>query len=162
MLLRGSEAEISENGLNELCDFVSEFDDLSRLTLVPGPKGKVEPMKIELTKNSMPVRAKRRRYPPAKLDFMNCVVNNLQECGFIEVTTAAEWISVPFIVSNPPPADFRMTIDLLEINTSTKLMTRPIPNLEIETGDMRESRCSASIDFPSGFWQLPPEIISLV
>ena len=30
-----------------------------------------------------------------------------------------------------------------------------MPNLESEIGDMRDSTCYASIDFPSGFWQLP-------
>lgn len=86
---------------------------------------------------------------------MNRLVSKLEDCGLIRKTVKAQWIAAPLIVSRPPPTNFRFNFHLRPINTATKLMTWPMPNMESETDDMRESRCFASIDFPSSFWKAP-------
>lgn len=106
------------------------------------------------------VRTKQCRYPPAKQEFINHEVKKLQKYGFIKTTTNAEWVSAPLIVRKPPPANFRMTIDLCGVNSSLKPMTWTMPSLETQTGNVRERRFFASIDFPTSFWQLPINILS--
>ena len=102
---------------------VTEYDDVLRLRLGPGPPAKVEPLSIDLIEGARPVRAKQRRYPPPKREFRNRVTSKLLEYGFIKVTTDAQWISAPLIVPKPPPAEFRLTFDVRSVNAATKRIT---------------------------------------
>lgn len=161
MLQRPSVAGISGEGLNELREMVTDFDDIFRFRLGPGPPAKVEYIKVEVTASARPIQARQKQYPPVKRTFLNRVVDKFQELGFIKLTTDDEWVSAPLIVPKPPPKNLQMVLDLRSINTVTMSMVWPIHILETEIGDIRESRCIAYIDFASSLWQLPLHSIAL-
>eukprot|EP00171_Calliarthron_tuberculosum_P020891 IDg20891t1 len=48
-----------------------------------------------------------------------------------------------------------MTVDLRPVNSATIRESWPMPHLESELQDFRGATCFASIDFVSGYWQLP-------
>ena len=146
---------ISKTGQAELRRIVAEYDDVLRLRLGAGPPADVQPMKLELSDNVRPVQARPRRYPPDKRDFMERYTGKLLEYGFVRITNNADWVAAPLIVSKAPPANFRLTVDLRPVNAVTKPMVWPMPNLDAEIADMKYSKCFASIDFVSGYWQLP-------
>lgn len=151
MLQRASAAGILGEDLKELREMVTNFDDIFRLRFGLGPPAKVERMKEEVVANARPVQAKQRRYPPTKTAFLNRVVDKLQEYRFIKLTTEVEGASAPLIVPKPPPANFRMGLDLQNTNAVTKLLTWPMPNLESEMADVRKRRSFASSNFPWSF-----------
>lgn len=53
-----------------------------------------------------------------------------------------------------PPADFHVTIDLRPVNSVSKPMTWPVPNLDSQIENIRESKLYASVNFPTSFWKL--------
>ena len=53
------------------------------------------------------------------------------------------------------PTNFRLTFDFLQVNPATKPMVWPMPTLDAEISDMKDSKFFASIHFASGYWQLP-------
>lgn len=52
---------------------------------------------------------------------------------------------------------FRVAVDLRPVNAATMKEARPthMPHLESELSDFAGSKCFASLDFASGYWQLP-------
>lgn len=55
---------------------------------------------------------------------------------------------------------YRMTVDYRPINAATRRITWPMPQIEAELSDMRGADAFASIDFCSGYWQLPLHVDS--
>lgn len=146
---------ISPEGSKNLKNLLHEYDDVLRIRLGPGPPAKVEPMKIELIPVARPVRAKQRRYPTEKRIFLERVTAKLLEYEFVRHADNTEWVAQPLIVKKKPLANYRLTIDLRPVNAVTKPVTWPMPNIEAELGDLKESSFFCSIDFCSGYWQLP-------
>lgn len=62
--------------------------------------------------------------------------------------------------ARPPPENFRLTFDYKPGNASTLSATWPMPHLDAELGDIAGSKYFATIDFVSGYWQLPLEEVS--
>jgi len=150
-----TENGISTDGRQTLATMLEEFSDVLRIRLGRGLPADVEPMVIELRENVRPVRVSQRRYPPAKRQFLERVTDKLLELGFLRTSKKTEWVAAPLVVPKAPPANFRLTIDLRPVNAATIPMTWPMPNIEAELGDLRTSRYFISIDFVSGYWQLP-------
>ncbi len=50
----------------------------------------IEPLRVRLKPGAIPIRAKKRRYPAAKREFMNRYVRVLVELGFIKNATSPE------------------------------------------------------------------------
>ena len=49
---------------------------------------------------------------------------------------------------------YRMTLDHRPVNSTTQHITWPMPHIESELSEMRNAKAFASINFPSGYWQL--------
>jgi len=87
---------------------------------------------------------------------MNKYIDTLKEMGFFEDMPTAEWQAAPLILPKPgSKAGWRMTVDLRPVNGATIKESWPMPHLDSEVFDFAGSRCFASIDFVSGYWQLP-------
>jgi hypothetical protein len=69
--------------------------------------------------------------------------------------TGAEWASPPFILLEPGPEQYRMTVDLRVPNASTTPTAWPMPNLQDELHDLHGSEVFATLDFCQGYWQIP-------
>lgn len=102
-------------------------------------------MIIDLVSITRPVRTAQRRY------------DKILQIGFPKPSTEAQWVAAAPIVPKPPLAHFGVTIDLLPVISVTVSMTCPISNIESQRGDVRNSRFFASIEFVSGYGQLPLE-----
>lgn len=61
---------MSEAGLNTLSNMIREFDDVIKLKLNAGEPADIEPLRVNVKPGAVPVRAKQRRYPPPKKNFM--------------------------------------------------------------------------------------------
>lgn len=82
-------------------------------------------------------------------------MTTILEYGFGKINTNAKWVSALVIVSKSGPSKFRMTFDYRPVSAITNQTAWPMPHVDSELADMAESICFASIDFPSGYWQLP-------
>ena len=155
ILRASSENGLSAKGQKRLSKVLNEYRDVFRLRLGCDPPAKVEPMKIVLTSGAMPVRAKTRRYTLEQRAFLSRYVKKLEEYGFVESNKNATWVAAPVLVAKPPPANYRLTIDLRPVNAATVPLTWPMPHIESELADLAGSKFFATIDFCSGYWQLP-------
>lgn len=112
-------------------------------------------MRIKLDPRKRPVRCKLRRYPAPQRAFLNKYVDKLVEMGFFIPNPNAQWQAAPLLVPKNSKACFRTTIDLRPVNAATIKQAWPMPNLDAELQDFAGSTCFASLDFCSGYWQLP-------
>jgi len=98
---------LSDTGCETLKDLLIEFDDVVKLKLDAGKPADIEPLRVNLKPDAIPVRSKQRRYPPAKKEFMTNYVQQLLKLGFVKKTNAPAWVSAPLIVPKRPPAMYR-------------------------------------------------------
>lgn len=146
---------MSDIGVKHLRAILDEYSDIFRLRLGNTPPAKVQPHVLTIDPKARPYKVPKRRYPEPKRKFLETVTTKLVEFGLIEPCHDADWVHAPLIAPKKPPANFRLTVDLRPINSATTAMSWPMPHLDSEVNDMRDSKFFASLDFPSGFWQLP-------
>lgn len=146
---------LSTKGSKTLEKILRDFGDVIKLKLEGGPPADIEPLKIHLKADAVPIRTKQRRYPPPKKEFMTRYVRQLSKLGFVKKVSSPEWVSAPLIVPKRPPAMYRLTIDYRPINNATIPTFWPMPNIDAELSDARGAAAFAGIDFCSGYWQAP-------
>lgn len=146
---------ISAQGCQKLEDMLREHRDIVRIRLDSRPPARVQPMSVHLKPDAVPVRAKPRRYPPQKREFLRRYTQELERLGFVKPAVRTDWVAAPLIVPKKPPAMFRLTMDYRPINSATQKTVWPMPHVDAVLSEMRGARCFASIDFCSGYWQLP-------
>lgn len=113
-------------------------------------------MKVQLLPNKRPVKVKARRYPTHQRAFLNEYVQKLVEMGFLIPNPDAEWQAAPLLVPKPgSKAQLRLAIDLRPVNAATVKQAWPMPHLDSEVQDFANSKFFATLDFCSGYWQLP-------
>lgn len=83
---------------------LGDFDDTINRKLDGGNPADIEPLRVSLKPNATPVRAKQRRYPPPKREFMTRYVRELLKLGFVKKVTSTEWVSVLLVVPKRPLA----------------------------------------------------------
>lgn len=136
---------ISDAGREKLPVMLLHYDIVIKLTLDAGPLADIEPLKVHLKTNAIPVRATQRRYPEAKREFMTRYVGKLLEIGFVVEATSPEWVSESLIAPKRPPAMYRLTIDYRRVNSATTPTFWPMPNIAAELSDTRGSTAFAGI-----------------
>ena len=92
------EKGISGKGATSLEELLREYDDVIKLKLDCGEPADIEPLRINLKPGASPVRAKQRRYPAPKREFMTRYVRELVKLGFVKKAKSPEWVSAPLIV----------------------------------------------------------------
>eukprot|EP00171_Calliarthron_tuberculosum_P000781 IDg781t1 len=113
-------------------------------------------MQIRLKDYASQVKVKTRRYGADKREFLDAYVDQLVQMGFLIDMPTADWHAAPLIVPKPgSKAKWRMTVDTRPVNAATIQEAWPMPHLEAEINDFKGSTCFASIEFVSGYWQLP-------
>jgi hypothetical protein len=120
---------MSRDGVKSLRQLVAECKDVFRLKLGADPPANVKPLVIKLLDGTEPVRMSARNYAPPQLKLMREKIHELEELGLVYKNTGAEWASPPLILPKPGPDQYRMTVDLLVPNASTKPTAWPMPNL---------------------------------
>lgn len=120
-----------------------------------GPPAKVRPLELRTMEGVSAVRAKPRRYPPEKRQFLRKYVAQLLKLGLIQPAENAECVAAPLIVPKKPPAMYRMTMDYRPINKATVKNTWPMPHIDAVINDVKGAVVFAIVDFCSSYWQLP-------
>lgn len=112
-------------------------------------------MRVRLDPTKRPVRVKARRYSPDQRRFLDKYIDTLRKMDFVVDMPTASWQAAPLLVPKPGKATYRMAVDLRPVNAATVKEAWPMPHLESEVHDFAGSTCFASLDFVSGYWQLP-------
>ena len=102
---------MTDKGRRELEKLLREFGDVIKLKLDATKPADIQPLRVNLKLDAVPVRAKQRRYPPPKREFMVGYVRQLLKLGLVKKATSPEWVSAPLIVPKRPPARYRLTVD---------------------------------------------------
>ena len=113
-------------------------------------------MRVRVGEGQRPIKVKVRRYGREQRLWMDKYLDQLVEMGYFEENAFADWQAAPLIVPKPnSKAKWRMAIDLRPVNSATVKEQWPMPDLDAEMVDFAESDCFCSLDFVSGYWQLP-------
>lgn len=83
---------------------LQDFGDVIKLKLEEIPPSDIEPIKVHLKPDAIPIRTNQSHYAPPKKEFMTRYVRQLSKLGFVKNTTSPEWVSAPRIVPERPPA----------------------------------------------------------
>lgn len=146
---------LSTNGCRRLEKLLRENRNIVRIRYNGGPAAKVRPLELRTVEGAAPVRAKPRRYPPEKRQFLRKYVAQLLKLGLVKPAEHAEWVAAPLIVPKKPPAMYRMTMDYRPINKATIKNTWPMPHIDAVINDVQGAVFFAIVDFCSSYWQLP-------
>ena len=150
----------SENGMKEpscikLRKMLRRNRDVFRIRLGNDPPAKVEPMKVKLNTAATPSITKARRYTQEQRSYMSAFIKRATEYGFIKENKNATWAAAPLLVVKPNSKNYRLTFDYRPVNAATITVSWPMPHIDSECTDFSGSKFFASMDFCSGFWQLP-------
>ena len=149
---------LSEAGVERLSELLRKYRKIFRLRLGASEPAQVEPMKIQLKEGLKPVRVKARRYSADERAWLENYVDKLVEMNFIVPNPDAAWQAAPILVPKKnSKAKYRLAIDPRPVNAATIKQAWPMPHLDSEVHDFANSKCFATIDFCSGYWQLPLE-----
>ncbi|MAA69219.1 MAG: hypothetical protein CL915_10765 [Deltaproteobacteria bacterium] len=159
MLEAARQAGMSEAGLKRAGIMVREkYRHLWRTTLGPKDFANVPPMEIELKGDVFELpRPYMRRYTPAEIKWWREKMAGLVAGGIFRPTNNGQLSPSNLIkkVLNGEvlPDDFRMVVDLRELNKLVKDLDFPLPKLDEVVHMLRGSRCFASADNTKGYWQ---------
>lgn len=146
---------MSPDGTAKLRSVLHTFRDVFRIRLGNDPPAKVEPMRVSLKPHAQGIITKSRRYSPDQREYITKFLKRAKQYGFIKENRNATWAAAPLLVPKPNSRKFRLTFDYRPVNNATLSTGWPMPHLESECADFAGSQCFASIDFCSGYWQLP-------
>ena len=112
-------------------------------------------MRVRLETGKRAIKVKARRYSADQKEFLEKYVQQLVDMGFFIEMSTANWQAAPNLVEKKGRAKYRMTIDLRPVDSATAKESWPMPPLESEIHEFAGSKYFASLDFVSGYWQLP-------
>ena len=121
--------------------------------LSPSEVGNIQlpPAKINIS-DPNPVRAPRYRYPPAAQETIQKLLNEMEEKGIIEPSTAA-WLS-PIVLVKKPDGSSRMCLDYRAVNTHLAVDIYPLPRLEELVETAAGQKWYATLDLKDAYYQV--------
>ena len=146
---------MSRAAADRLRALLDEYTDVFRLEFGQDPPVSVEPLRVRLKPDAVPVKCKQRRYPPVHREFLEQHVQELQDAGLVFENHRSRWASPPRIVAKKEPGQYRMTVDTRGVNAMTEPMPWPMPDLESAPACVEGSTAYFAIDWFRGYWQLP-------
>jgi hypothetical protein len=165
MMLDNAQAEGAPDGfLDIMRKEVFSYQDIFRLAQgTKDPPVRVPPMKVALKEGAVPVRMGFRRYSDIVRQYMKSETDRQLKGGLAYLNPTSRWVSMPFIVRKkvapgttvPLIKQYRMTVDLRQVNAVTEDTVWPMPNLEVVMSNLNGSSCYASLDLADGYWQFP-------
>jgi len=105
------------------------------------------------TGDARPIKQSPRRPPIAAREAEDEILNEMLETGVI-VPSNSSWASPVCLVKKKKDGTFRLCIDYRGVNAVSKKDAYPIPDIQDALDNLRGSRCFATIDLLSGYWQL--------
>lgn len=119
MLSKARYMQISESGAESIEGLLQEFGVFIKTNHDSGDPGEIEPLKVRLKPESIPIRAKQRLYPAPRREFMTRYVCELIKQVFLKKTTAPEFVSAPLIFPKNPLALYPLSLDYIQVNSAT-------------------------------------------
>lgn len=146
---------LSKHGVQCLKSAIAQHRSIFKVRLGSGGPAKVTPMKLQIDPSKLPVKVKVGKYPIVQRKFLDMYLSQLLSLEFIKPCPQASWQAAPHLVPKDSKFLFRTTIDLRPINSATKAEQWPMPIIESELSDFKDSKHFASMDFCAGYWQCP-------
>ena len=91
-------AGASESFVEKTLTLLKNQVDVFRLVLGRDAPVDIQPMKVRLKENAVPVKSKARRYPPEHRTFMASHLQELEAAGLVFRNAKSRWTSPPLIV----------------------------------------------------------------
>ena len=117
------------------------------------PPARVEPLKVTLTSDARPVKARPRVYNPVKTAWLASCMASLVALGLVFFNMQAVWASAALVI--PKKAGFRLVSDYRQVNAQVEQVPAVMPNQEASMAKLSEARFYGSLDMLQGYWQLP-------
>lgn len=146
---------LSKQNVSHLQQLLYSYEDIFRTEMTADNPVAVPPMKINIQKDSTPVRFKVRRYPVEQAEFLKAFIAKLETMNFIYRNPESTWASAPLIIPKPSKERWRFTVDLRAVNKVTVPHIWPMPNIETELSRIGSHACYATIDLCHMYWQFP-------
>ncbi len=165
LMAKAAEAEafgLSGDEAEHLRSLLLKHVDVFRVDLGDDPPVKVEPLKVRIKPDSVPVRCGMCRYPPAHVEYMREHVAALEANKMVYLNNRSMWAAAPRIVPKKEAGTLRMTIDSRPINAQTVPMPWPMPNLDAAFATLVGTEVYFTLDWTKGYWQLAPSGVSRV
>jgi hypothetical protein len=157
LMAKAAEAEtigLSGDEAERLRSLLSKHVNVFRVDLGDDPLVKVEPLKVWIKPDSVPVRCGMRRYPPAHVEYMREHVAASEADKMVYLNNRSTWAAAPRIVPKKEAGSLRMTIDSQPINARTVPMPWPMPNLDPAYATLVGTEVHFTLDWTKGYWQL--------
>lgn len=149
-----SDITVGENvppeAAQRLLEMLNKYRDCIALTIDEIGCTDIMKMNIEL-KSQEVVRCSPYRIPEPMQDEVESLIENLEKTGIIEKSTS-EYCS-PMIVKRKKTGELRLCVDYRQLNSITKKMIYPVPNIEETLNTVANARVYTSLDMMSGFYQ---------
>lgn len=112
------------------------------------------------TEDSMPIRLPPYRAAPAIKTEIEKQVDNMKEHNIIQPSTSP-WTS-PVVLVKKKDGSYRFAVDYRRLNSITKPMSYPLPNLDDVFDAIGEAKATvySSLDLSNSFWQVPLHVNS--
>jgi hypothetical protein len=123
-------AGLPNSANRRLQNLVSEFADIWRIVLSPGPFAKLPPTRIQLKLGAHPVRVRARKYSVEQPEFLSRFVGELVSNGHAFRNPHATRCAALLLLPKDGAGNFRLTIDLRTVNCFTVANSWPMPHLD--------------------------------
>ena len=142
---------LSPQNQDKLHELMMKYPDL--FILGPSEIGtiKLPPAKINIA-DPNPVRAPRYRYPPAAQETIHKMLDEMEQKGIIEPSTAA-WLS-PIVLVKKGDGSTRMCLDYRAVNTHLAADIYPLPRLEELVEMAAGHKYYATLDLKEAYYQV--------
>ena len=148
------ESEFVDKG--PVSEALHESKDIWREQLGPDQPAKVPPMNLTLKPDAPnALQCKLRMYNTTHTKFLKEHLNELLENDLIEEYPDAQFVSPVYVVPKKEPNEFRMTVDLRELNKMCEKIAYPLVDIKFVLETLHDAKYFATLDLFKGFWQMP-------
>lgn len=119
------------------------------------------PMRVEIAEGETPCRAKARNLGPQQLQYLREKLETLEKIGMITPAPHATWSSPVFVVPKSTKGQWRMVVDMRELNKKVVKTALGFPNMEAQLAATKNAKYYGMFDVLSGFDMLRTEADSV-
>lgn len=143
--------ELDETQLSQLATLLSKHINAFSINGSLGCDTKMED-EIVLKPGARPIAEPLRRRPADHVEETKRQIREMLETGIVE-PSSSPWSSAYVIVKKG--GDYRLCVDFRGLNSVTKKDPYPLPYIEACIEAVAGKNFYSTLDFASGFWQLP-------
>lgn len=149
-----SDNELTEEQKQRLAELIIENKKLFAKSLKDLPGTTLVHHRID-TGDNPPQRTRCYRYPPRAKQEIDKQIDDMLEAGIIEPSESM-W-GAPIVLVKKKSGEFRMCVDFRKLNSVTKQINFPLPDLQDVVDAMSEAhpKYFSVLDLKSGFYQIP-------